>query len=111
MAASAAELFNQKVPQVIQEQPDKLKGINEVFQFTITGDDGGTWTLNLKADPPTVSEGESGDATCTIEIGMEEFRALMGNLMLAMQFMAQKKMKIDNPMAAMKLQKVLPLLK
>ena len=35
----------------------------------------------------------------------------LGNLMLAMQFMSQKKMTIDNPMAAMKLQKVFPLLK
>ncbi len=109
--ATAAELFNEKVPTVLEEQPDKFKGINEVYKFTITGDDGGTWTLDLKADPPTVAEGDTGNATCSIEISMENFQALMGNLMLAMQFMSQKKMTIDNPMAAMKLQKILPLLK
>lgn len=111
MAKSAAELFNEKVPAVLEEQPDKFKGLNEVFKFVITGDNGGTWTLDLKSDPPAIAEGEEPAASCTIEIGYDDFQALLGNMMLAMQFMSQKKMKIDNPMAAMKLQKVLPLLK
>lgn len=104
------EMFNEKLPSVLKEHPDKFKGINEIFKFVITGDDGGTWCLDTKADPPTCTEGD-GDATCTIEINLENFQALIGNLMLAMQFMSQKKMTIDNPMAAMKLQKVFPLLK
>lgn len=111
MATTAAELFNVKVPSVLAATPEKFKGINEVFKFEITGDDGGVWTLDCKADPATVAEGDTGNASCSIAISMENFQALMGNLMLAMQFMSQKKMTIDNPMAAMKLQKVLPLLK
>ena len=108
---TANELFNEKVPTVLKDSPEKFKGINEIYKFVITGDDGGTWCMDLKSEPPTVAEGDTGNATCSIEISMENFQALMGNLMLAMQFMSQKKMTIDNPMAAMKLQKVLPLLK
>lgn len=110
MAMTASEMFNDKLPGALTEHPDKFKGINEIFKFTITGDDGGVWRLDLKADPPTCTEGD-GDATCSIEISLENFQSLIGNLMLAMQFMSQKKMTIDNPMAAMKLQKVFPLLK
>lgn len=109
--ASAAELFNEKVPKVISENTEKFKGINEIFKFVITGDNGGTWTIDCKADPATCSEGDTGNATCSIEISYENFQQLLGNMMLAMQFMSQKKMTIDNPMAAMKLQKILPLLK
>lgn len=111
MTMTASELFNTKVPAVLAEKPEKFKGINEIFKFQITGDDGGTWCLDCKAEPATVTEGDTGNATCSIAISMENFQALMGNLMLAMQFMSQKKMTIDNPMAAMKLQKILPLLK
>ena len=111
MAMTATEMFNEKMPTVLAANGDKFKGINEVFRFVITGDDGGTWTLDLKSTPPTCTEGAEGSATCTIEISLENFQALVGNLMLAMQFMSQKKMTIDNPMAAMKLQKVFPLLK
>ncbi len=110
MAMTAAEMFNEKLPTALTEHPDKFKGINEIFKFVITGDDGGTWCLDAKSEPPTCTEGD-GDATCTIEISLENFQALIGNLMLAMQFMSQKKMTIDNPMAAMKLQKVFSLLK
>jgi hypothetical protein len=111
MAKTAAELFNQKVPEVLKGQPEKFKGLNEIFKFVITGDEGGTWTLDLKQEPPTCEAGETKKPTCTIEIGLTDFQALLGNMMLALQFMSQKKMKIDNPMAAMKLQKILPLLK
>jgi hypothetical protein len=112
MAKNAAELFNQKVPEVLTASPDKFKGLNEIFKFVITGDEGGAWTLDTKAVPPTVCEGDGPTKpTCTIEIGLADFQALLGNMMLALQFMSQKKMKIDNPMAAMKLQKILPLLK
>jgi hypothetical protein len=111
MAKTAAELFNQKVPEVLQASPEKFKGLNEIFKFVITGEAGGSWTLDLKASPATCVEGEGAKPTCTIEIGLEDFQALLGNMMLALQFMSQKKMKIDNPMAAMKLQKILPLLK
>jgi hypothetical protein len=107
---TGSDMFNDKLPSVLKEHPEKFKGINEIFKFVITGDDGGTWRLDTKADPPTCTEGD-GDATCTIEISLENFQALVGNLMLAMQFMSQKKMTIDNPMAAMKLQKVFALLK
>ena len=110
MAMTGSEMFNEKLPAALKEHPDKFKGINEIFKFVITGDDGGTWRLDTKAEPFTCTEGD-GDATCTIEISLENFQALIGNLMLAMQFMSQKKMTIDNPMAAMKLQKVFSLLK
>ncbi len=107
---TGSEMFDEKLPNALEEHPEKFKGINEVFKFVITGEDGGTWRLDTKAEPPTCTKGD-GEATCTIEIGLEDFQALVGNLMLAMQFMSQKKMTIDNPMAAMKLQKVFPLLK
>ncbi len=110
MAMTASEMFDDKLPSALTESADKFKGINEIFKFVITGDDGGTWRLDLKSDPYSCTQGD-GDATCSIEISLENFQALVGNLMLAMQFMSQKKMTIDNPMAAMKLQKVFPLLK
>lgn len=37
---------------------------------------GGTWAVDLKSDPPNVSDGEADAANCTISMTDEDFVAL-----------------------------------
>jgi hypothetical protein len=107
---SAQELFNQRVPAALAAHPDKAKEIGAIFQFKITGDGGGTWTVDLVSSPPTCLPGEKGTPQCTIEVAHEDFKSLLGNPALGMQLYIQGKLRIaGDPMLAMKMSKLLEL--
>ena len=57
---SAQELFNTQVPGALAAHPDKAKEIGAIYLFKITGDDGGTWTVDLASSPPTCTPGGTG---------------------------------------------------
>ena len=91
----------------LKADPEKAKSINAVYQFNITGDQGGTWTVDLAADPPTVTEEESGKAQCTITIADQDWLGLLAGKLNGQQLFMSGKLKIAGDMSlAMKLQKV-----
>lgn len=65
-AESTRDYFEKAVPELIKEKADSLGAINAVYEFQITGDTGGTWTLRLKMDDAGVEEGSTDSADCTI---------------------------------------------
>jgi putative sterol carrier protein len=104
---SAQELFNQQVPEAIKANPDKAKEIGAVYLFKVTGDDGGTWTVDLVNDPPSCTEGDKGNAQCTIEVAHSDFKEMLKNPAMGMQLYFQGKLKVTgDPMLATKLQKL-----
>jgi putative sterol carrier protein len=103
----ANTMFETKIPQTIEKDPAKAKGIGAVFLFKITGDGGGTWTVNLK-DDLGVKQGEAGAADCTIECTHDDWKTLTDNPSAAMQLYFQGKLKVSgNAMLATKLQQVI----
>jgi putative sterol carrier protein len=106
-AESAQELFDQQVPEALKQHPDKAKEINAVYVFKITGDDGGTWTVDLTGTPPTCTQGDKGNAQCTIEVAHSDFKQMLANPAMGMQLYFQGKLKVSgDPMLATKLQKL-----
>ena len=85
-----------------------LSDINAIFQFDISGEEEGHWTVDLKTSPGTVVTGQSDDADCTIGMGDEDFFNLaIGELDPTMAFM-KGKVKIKGNMAlALKLDKLM----
>ena len=106
----ATTLFNEKLPATLEANPAKAKELDAIFLFKISGDNGGTWTVDLKADAPSVNEGDSGSAECTIEMTDEDFEEMMKDPALGMQLFFQGKLKIEgDPMLATKLQNIFAL--
>jgi len=104
---NAQTSFTQDIPNKISADPEKAKGIAAIFLFKVTGDHGGTWTLNLK-DEVGVSEGDSGNAECTIELANEDWETISTNPGAAMQLYFSGKLKVSgNAMLATKLQQIL----
>ena len=60
MSTDARTLFEDKVPKQIAANPDKAREVGAVYCFKITGEGGGTWTVDLASSPPTVRAGDSG---------------------------------------------------
>ena len=110
MPKDAADLFDNLIPKGIQAYPDKAKEVGAIYGFKVTGDGGGEWTVNLKADPPTCERGDNGTAECTLEVTSEDFAAMLADPQQAMQLYFQGKLKVSgDPMLAMKLQSFLDL--
>lgn len=106
--ASMKELFEERIPHKIQARPDVAAKIAAVFQFHITGPEGGSWFVDLVKPGGQVAAGTSPDAKCTIAMKDQDLLAMVnGKLSPQMAFMTGK-IKIQGDYGlAMKLSQVL----
>jgi putative sterol carrier protein len=109
MPTSIRTFFDQKVPAVLSNSPEKVKDVGAVYLFKLSGDDGGTWTVDLVSTPPTCKPGEHGVAQCTIEASDADFRGMIdGGMQAAMSLFFSGKLKVSgDPTLATKLSKLL----
>ncbi|MBI2083233.1 MAG: SCP2 sterol-binding domain-containing protein [Deltaproteobacteria bacterium] len=102
------EYFEKTVPQNLEKRKETLSGINAVYEFEITGDSGGVWTLDLTVPGGKVKKGASGKANCTVKMSDENFvKLLEGKLNPQLAFMTGKLKVQGNMGLALKLQKIL----
>ena len=109
MPTSVKAFFDQKVPAVLANSPEKVKDVAAVYLFKLSGDDGGTWTVDLVSTPPTCKPGEHGTPQCTIEASDADFRGMVdGGMQAAMSLFFSGKLKVSgDPTLATKLSKLL----
>lgn len=105
----AKTLFGTKLPLALKHSPDKAKALGAIYVMRISGDNGGTWTVDLKHDPPTVKPGDSGTSDCVVEMADSDFEHLLADTSLGMQMFLEGKIQISNPMLATKLVDLLAL--
>ena len=100
-----SELVNQIKGKVAEADPSKIKGVEAVFQFELTGDDGGTFYANVTEGNAEIVEGNHDSPNVTIIMDAGDFEKLMsGELNATSAFMAGK-LKVKGDMSlAMKLQ-------
>ena len=86
----------QTVAGVMQEmqgkfKADKAAGMNETFQFDITGDGGGQWNAVINDGDATFNEGVADNPSVTITAADEDWiRIVNGQLNPQMAFMTGK---------------------
>ena len=105
MPKDATELFETRIPVALEKFPDQAKDVNAIYCFKISGKGGGTWTVDMTQDPPTCKAEESETAQCTIEVGHNDFKAMLSDPEKGMQLYFQQKLKVSgDPVLATKLQ-------
>ena len=105
--ADAQTDFTTRLPNKIKNDPDKAKAIGAVFVFKISGEGGGTWTIDCK-DNLGVREGAQEGAECTLELTHDDWKTMSENAGAAMQLYFTGKLKVSgNAMLATKLQQIL----
>ncbi len=103
---SVKEVFA-NIQSQLDEDPSKAKAVNGIYKFIVTGEGGGTWIVDLKADPPVVKEGD-GDAQCTITVSSDDFLKIVNKELNAQMAFMTGKLKIQGDMGlAMKLGQIL----
>jgi NAD(P)-dependent dehydrogenase (short-subunit alcohol dehydrogenase family)/acyl dehydratase/putative sterol carrier protein len=103
-AAAAAPAAEQKPQLTVQGvfdnianafRADKATGVDVVFQFKISGPTGGDWHVSVKDQKCQVSSGAHAKPTTTILMGDEDFVAMIGGKLNAMQAYTSGKLKIE----------------
>lgn len=67
------EILEQDIPKTLQEKPELATDINAVVQFDITGDGGGSWSLDCTKSADWVAEGAATDPKMVITSSAEDF--------------------------------------
>jgi putative sterol carrier protein len=82
-------------------QPEAAAGVNEVFQFDITGEGGGKWYAEVKDGELEVVEGQHAEPSLTITMAAQDYLAMVeGKLHGQVAFMTGKlKLKGDFALA------------
>jgi len=101
------EIFESKISDNIKGKPDLASKINATYKFTVTGEDSGSWVIDLKTEGGDVRASEE-DADCTITIKDTDLVDLMtGKLNGQTAFMMGKLKVAGNMGLAMKLNSIL----
>jgi putative sterol carrier protein len=110
MSLTPKSVFDEQLPPKLKEKGDEVTKVNAIYQFDITGDNGGKWWVDTTKSGGEVGEGENQEAKCTITMTDSDFVDLVeGKLNGQMAFMTGK-LKIKGDMSlAMKLGSVLGL--
>ena len=100
-----ADILSSIKSKVAEADPAKVKGVEAVFQFELSGDDGGTFHASVSDGETEIVEGEHDSPNVTIILSAEDFEKMMeGELNATSAFMAGK-LKVKGDMSlAMKLQ-------
>ena len=106
---TSKDILETEIPNVLKAKPELAKDINSVIHFNVTGDNGGTWTLDLTKPDNWVSTGANGEPKMTITVSNADFVAIREKKLNAQMAAMQGKLKFK-PMdmgLAMKLAKLL----
>ena len=104
------ELFEQKAI----ADPESATAPDAIYQFDLSGDDGGTWSLNLKSGTTSgfVINGSSDAPGATISLTADDWVSMVNGELDPMQAFMSGKIKIDGDMTlAMSLQNVMNLVR
>jgi hypothetical protein len=105
---SVKGVFEQHLPAKLQAKPDVVAKINAVYQFNVTGPEGGAWTVDCTAPGGKVTQGVDPGARCTVNITDRDLLGIItGKVNPQMAFLSGK-LRIQGDMGlAMKLQQIL----
>jgi putative sterol carrier protein len=106
---TAKDILETEIPNKLKGKPELAKDVNTVIHFNITGDGGGTWTLDCTKEADWMSSGASGEPKMTITCSAEDFVKITSKQLNAQMAAMQGKLKFK-PMdmgLAMKLAKLL----
>ena len=109
--STPAEIF-EKIATAAAANPEKATEADAIFQFDITGDQGGTYVLNMKQGTTEnfLTREPNPNAVATISLDGADWSALVSGELDPMQAFMGGKIKIDGDMtAAMKLPGLLKL--
>lgn len=110
MSDTPKTVITENIANKLKDHPELLKTVNAVFEFNISGANGGVWTLDVtEASGGKISEGASdAEKKVVITVGDADFMNIIaGKLKTEMAYMSGKLKVKGNPTLALKLKSLL----
>jgi putative sterol carrier protein len=86
-------------------QSDKAEGVDAIFQFDLTGDNGGKYWVKVQNKKPEVHQGQHDNPTMTLTSSADDYIAIVNGELAPMSAFMQGRVKVKGDMGlAMKLQ-------
>lgn len=107
---TADEIFNKRIADKLNANPDKVKSIKSVYEFALLGADAGseTWTIDLTKESDFVSKGTTGNAKCTVTIKVDDLADIVDKKLNPQMAFMTGKLKVKGDMGlALKLGSIL----
>ncbi|HEY3314352.1 MAG TPA: SCP2 sterol-binding domain-containing protein [Bacillota bacterium] len=83
----------------------RLAGLNAIYQFVLSGEDGGTWQVKIADSKGVISEGTPDKANCTVTMSVADFKDMAAGKLNGTAAFMSGRLRIAGDMAlAMKLQ-------
>ena len=90
--------------------PSAAAGLDAVFQYEITGEGGGNWTVIIKAGACEIKEGTHDSPTTTLSMSAETWLAIVNKQLNGMQaFMSGQLKATGDIMLASRIEQLFPL--
>ncbi len=86
---------------------EAAEGIDVVFQFCITGTDGGDWSCTVHESACTVTPGIHAHPTCTLRMNDRDFLSMMNGQLASVQAFTSGKLKIEGDLMKSQLMETL----
>jgi putative sterol carrier protein len=93
MAITNVKEVFEKVPQVFNA--NAAKGMDKVFQYVITGTDGGNWNVVVKDGKAQVSEGTHASPSVTLTMSSQTWLAMVNKQTTGMQAFMSGQLKVS----------------
>ena len=103
-----ASKFIKNLPEKVD--PKLIEGMETNFQFDISGETGGQFTVELKNNAVQVHEAFVGEPECTVKTSDTNLAKLLKGELNPMMAVMTGKVKISNPGAMMKYAKIFGLM-
>jgi len=101
------QIFEERIAGRLAADPNKAKTVNAIYQFDLTGDGGGTWTVDL-TQPKVLAGAGATAAQCTITMTATDFIDIIAEKLNPQMAFLQGKLKIKGDMGlALKLGTIL----
>ena len=101
-------IFEEKLPEKLNANPEKVEGLEAVYLFDITGDAAGKWTLTCDGSSAAIAVGETGEPQCTISMVDSDFVAMMTGELNPMMAFSLGKLRVAGDIGlAIKIQALL----
>jgi putative sterol carrier protein len=89
---SVAAIFD-KMPRTFKAEA--AAGVDVIYQFNISGEDGGVWHCRIKDNTCTIESGAHQNPACTLKMSAADFLSMMQGTLPAMQAYTSGKLKIE----------------
>ncbi|QQK81811.1 SCP2 sterol-binding domain-containing protein [Salicibibacter cibi] len=107
MTQSTEKVF-QMIDAALKTDPSATEDAEGVYQFNLTGDDGGTYQMIIESDSARAVKGEEKEPDCTLEITADDYKRMVAGTLNPTEAFMGGQLTIDGDMGmAMKLQTVL----